>query len=93
MLIAIMGNTFDMVMEKKAIFVMKSQLETMSEYADVITKFVEDKESFLFIAKQVTEEDGADDNGDWEGGFTYLKNSIGTYLDKVKSNITRTSTQ
>ena len=49
MLIAIMGNTFDMVIEKKATFVMKSQLETMSEYSEVISKFVDDSDIFLFI--------------------------------------------
>ena len=65
----------------------------MSEYADVITLFDSDSESFLFIVKQVTEEDGTNDSGDWEGGFTYLRKSMSSYLDKVKVNITRTSTQ
>ena len=80
MLIAIMGNTFDMVIEKKSTFVMKSQLETMSEYSDVITKFVVDSDIFLFIVKQVTEDDGMNDDGDWEGGFTYLRKSLSAYL-------------
>lgn len=93
MLIAIMGNTFDMVIEKKDVFVMKSQLETMSEYADIITKFDDDSHNFLFIVKQVTEEDGSNDDGDWEGGFTFLRKSMSAYLDSVKANITRTSTQ
>ena len=32
MLIAIMGNTFEMVIEKKAIHAMETKLQIMSEY-------------------------------------------------------------
>ena len=39
MIVAIMGNTFDMVLEKRKIYIMKSQLQTMSEYSDIITLF------------------------------------------------------
>ena len=42
MLVAIMGNTFDMVLEKRQIYIMKSQLQTMSEYSDIITKYETD---------------------------------------------------
>ena len=51
MLVAIMGNTFDMVVEKKAVYIMKSQLQTMSEYSDVINLMETDTETYLFIVK------------------------------------------
>ena len=39
MLIAIMGNTFDMVIEKKAIHAMETKLSIMSDYSPIINLF------------------------------------------------------
>ena len=88
MLLAIMGNTFDNVIEKRAVYIMHSQLQTMSEYADVITKFNDDSETYLFIVKiNADEEDGMDDNGSWEGGFSYLKKTMFKKIDKLEVGI------
>ena len=87
MLIAIMGNTFDMVMEKRAIYVMKSQLQTVSEYSGVIKKFERDSHSYLFIVKQLVEDEAAEDDDNWEGGFTSLKKSMTKKMDQVKEEM------
>ena len=88
MLIAIMGNTFDNVIEKRAIYIMKSQLQTMSEYSDIINKYERDSRTFLFIVSiNADEEDGMDDNGSWEGGFSYLRKSMFKKMDKLEVGI------
>lgn len=83
MLIAIMGDTFDEVTEKRAIYVMDSKLQTMSEYAGVIdlfnSYFGKESESYLFVVKQVRgddEDDGMDESNIWEGGFKNLRFSM-----------------
>ena len=48
----------------------------MSEYSDIINKYYEGDTNFLFIVKQVVNEEGMDDNNCYEGGFTHLKKSI-----------------
>lgn len=73
MLVAIMGNTFEEVIEKRAIYIMKSQLQTMSEYSDIINLFENDSQTYLFIVKQSGDEDGMNENDTWEGGFTFLR--------------------
>ena len=87
MLIAIMGNTFDCVIEKKASFVMKSQLQTMSEYSDIINKYFKGSQTYMFIVKQVITEEGMDDNNCWEGGFTHLKKSIIQKMDDTQEEL------
>lgn len=84
MLVAIMGNTFDMVVEKKAVYIMKSQLQTMSEYSDVINLMETDTETYLFIVKQNGDGDGEEEDDNWEGGFNYLKKSVYKKLIKFK---------
>lgn len=85
MLVAIMGNTFDMVVEKKAVYIMKSQLQTMSEYSDVINLMETDTETYLFIVKQNGDGDGEEEDDNWEGGFNYLKKSVYKKLIKFKN--------
>ena len=85
MLVAIMGNTFDMVVEKKAVYIMKSQLQTMSEYSDVINLMEKDTYTYLFIVKQNGDGDGEEEDDNWEGGFNYLKKSVYKKLIKFKN--------
>ena len=88
MLLAIMGNTFDNVMEKRAVYILHSQLQTMSEYSDVINRFNDDSETYVFIVKiDADEEDGLDDNGSWEGGFSYIKKTMIKNLEKLEVRI------
>ena len=83
-----MGNTFDNVMEKRAVYILHSQLQTMSEYSDVINRFNDDSETYVFIVKiDADEEDGLDDNGSWEGGFSYIKKTMIKNLEKLEVRI------
>ena len=89
-----MGNTFDNVIEKRAVYIMKSQLQTMSEYSDIINKFERDSSTFLFIVKiNADEEDGMDDNGSWEGGFSYLRKTMFKKMDKLEVGINAIQSQ
>ena len=58
MLIAIMGNTFSMVIEKREIYATMEKLSIMSEYSSVFWfRNSDDKENYLFVVKQVVNED------------------------------------
>ena len=60
----------------------------MSEYSDIINMYARDSETFLFIVKiDADEEDGMDDNGSWEGGFSYLRKSMFKKIDKLELGI------
>ena len=89
MLIAIMGNTFDMVMEKKAIHAMQTKLQIMSEYSNLITRFDTDTHHFLFIVKPDVEDEEMDDENAWDGGFNFLRKTIFKKMDQLDQNITK----
>ena len=57
MLIAIMGNTFEMVIEQKALFAMETKLSIMSDYKNIISFIDKDTENFLFIVKPAVDEE------------------------------------
>lgn len=69
-----MGNTFDMVVEKKTIHAMNTKLEIMSDYSNLITRIDKDSSHFLFIVKPIVDDEDIDiHNNLWQGGFIYLK--------------------
>ena len=87
MLIAIMGNTFEMVIEKKAIHAMNTKLQIMSDYSNVIGLFDRDTEHFLFIVKPVIDGDEENEDEDsWEGGLNFLRKSIIKKIDQINEN-------
>ena len=87
MLIAIMGNTFEMVIEKKAIHAMNTKLQIMSDYSNVIGLFDRDTEHFLFIVKPVIDGDEENEDEDsWEGGLNFLRKSIIKKIDQNNQN-------
>ena len=86
MLIAIMGNTFEMVIEKKAIHAMNTKLQIMSDYSNVISRFDRDTDHFLFIVKPVIDDEEDEDEGSWEGGLNFLRKSIMKKIDLINEN-------
>ena len=87
MLIAIMGNTFEMVIEKKAIHAMNTKLQIMSDYSNVISLFDRDTDHFLFIVKPVIDGDEENEDEDsWEGGLNFLRKSIIKKIDQNNEN-------
>ena len=66
----------------------------MSEYSDIINKYERDSKTFLFIVKiDADEEDGMDDNGSWEGGFSYLRKTMYKKMDKLEVGVNEIHTQ
>ena len=82
-----MGNTFDMVIEKKAIHGMQTKLTIMSQYLNVINLCDKDTDNFLFIVKPAVSEYDNDDDANWEGGFNFLKKSIDSNMDQLKKQM------
>jgi hypothetical protein len=67
MLIAIMGDTFERVIENRDVNAIKSKLDLLSDLVATMAQrdYKEDKEQFLFV---VQPDDADDDDGDeWEG--------------------------
>ena len=62
MLIAIMGNTFDMVVEKKTIHEMNTKLQIMGDYSKLITRIDKDSCHFLFIVKPIVDDEDVDED-------------------------------
>ena len=83
MLIAIMGNTFDKVIEKRAIHSMGTKLSIMSDYANIIRRFENDTNNFLFVVKPVIDDEEMEDENSWEGGFNFLRKIMFNKIDKL----------
>ena len=88
MLIAIMGNTFEMVIEKKAMHAMETKLNIMSDYKNVISLLDKDTENFLFIVKPVVDDEEMEDESAWEGGFNFLRKTLYNKMDLLNQNQT-----
>ena len=93
MLIAIMGNTFEKVIEKKAIHAMNTKLQIMSDYANVIKFFDRDTDHFLFIVTPVIDDEENEDEASWEGGLNFLRKSILNKIDQINENQTNSKDQ
>lgn len=83
MLIAIMGNTFDMVIEKKGIYAMQVKLQIMSEYSNLITQVDKDTRHYLFTIKTILDEEDEQDENSWEGGFNFLRKVMFKRIDQL----------
>ena len=77
MLIAIMGNTFDYVVERKVMYALQTKLNILSDYYYVIKKRnpPQDTNIYLFVVRPKTDA-GNDGEDAWEGGFSFLKNIL-----------------
>ena len=83
MLIAIMGNTFGEVIEKKAKEAMDTKLEIMSDFINIIAFFERDTTNFLFIVKTVVD-DEEEEGESGEGAFNSLKKGMFNKIDKLE---------
>ena len=87
MLIAIMGNTFDQVIERRAQYALVTKLSILSEYYYVINERLADQknDTYLFIARPKIA-DGEDEDQAWEGGFSFIKNIISREIKALGLN-------
>jgi len=75
MLIAIMGDTFDRVMEMKEKQTVKERMNILADYSQIFqTKERVDKEEFLFSMKPVDSEEAGEN--DWAGKVAFIRKSI-----------------
>ena len=92
MLIAIMGNTFDSVMEKRHQYAQETKLGIMSDYYAVFNSQrgrTLDLNIYMFIVRPMEDEEGGD-NGDseaWEGSLNYIKKSLQNKMLAIEKNL------
>ena len=93
MLIAIMGNTFDNVIEKKSLFAIQMRLSILSDYKDIIdlVRTEADYDNFVYVVYPVVDEDEVEANQDWEGGFNYLRKALNRKIDMLDKSQFRNS--
>lgn len=84
MLIAIMGDTYAMVMESKEKYALLTQREILSDYsALILTKNQEqDENNYLFVVTPKME--GGEGAGAWEGNLTVIKRCVENGLGKMQ---------
>ena len=59
---------------------MKTKLQIISDFSNMILKFDKDSHHFLFVVKPVVDDEETD-IGTWEGGFNSLRSKF-NYLDQ-----------
>ena len=98
MLIAIMANTFDYIIDRKAQFSLENKLKIMSEYYNVIhseKQGAQDLETYLFIVRPKHAEDElglqGDDLVEWQGSFSYLRKEIEQKVKHLEAQFEKSS--
>ena len=83
MIIAIMGNTFDNVIEKKSMFAIQMRLNILSDYRNIINlvKEKQDWRNFCYIVYPIVDQEEIEANADWEGGFNFLRKVLNRKID------------
>lgn len=76
MLIAIMANTYEYIVDRKAQFALDNKMSIMSDYYSVIhrTDEPQDEHNYLFIVTPMSS--FSDEGKDWQCGFSYMKKNI-----------------
>lgn len=75
MLIAIMGNTFDKVMDKRSLSSLRERIAMMQDYRKVVTFLGLDKSyKFMIILKPMSLSDIGEDS--WDGKVTAIKQVV-----------------
>ena len=86
MLIAIMGDTFEHIMENKVVHTTKSKLQLMSDLIAVIRdeNLKEDQERFLFIVKPEVDEEEVNFD-EWEGTIRSISKVVTKNASKLNN--------
>ena len=86
MLIAIMGNTFDNVIERKSVFAMQMRLNLLSDYRNIINLIdtENDFNNFIYVVSPIVDEDETEEQTEWEGGFNFLKKALNRKIEMLK---------
>ena len=87
MIIAIMGNTFDKVIEKKEMAAMNVKIGILSEYRHIINRVNKGKKdfsNFIFVVTPDIDMDELEASSDWEGGFNFLRKALFRRMDTLE---------
>lgn len=89
MLIAIMGDTFDAVLEKQEQYAMKEKISILNDFVSIV-EFFSDKtnvKKFIYVAEPKNR--GDDEGGSWDGKIGAIKKGIQSSLDDQKIVFTK----
>lgn len=88
MLVALMSDTFERVIEQKALFALMTKLNFMSDYTSVIkTNEKKHSKNYLFVVRSKLDAKD-DEQAAWSGGFSgFLKKTIESNMSSVKNNL------
>ena len=89
MLIAIMGDTFERVIENRDVNATKTKLDLMSDLVATLeqTSTEEEEKYFMFIVQPDDKED--DDGDDWEGSVNKITRMITKIIDNLGSQFAK----
>lgn len=88
LLIAIMGNTFEFVIDRKSQYALQTKLSIMSEYYYVLsnkTNAQQDCKNYLFIVRPKVDKH-KDEREDWEGSFNNLRQILDQKITQLERN-------
>ena len=99
MLIAIMGDTFDKVIDQRPTYSLKNKLMLMADMQSIIAQEGDDSEAanpnvFLYVIQPSSqnEEEVVDEEGAWRGKVYYIQNLIKSKFDRSNELVQQIAT-
>lgn len=94
MLIAIMSNTYEFIIDRKAQFALQNKMTILSEYYNVIdtrNKQERDLNNYLFIVAPSNDYSAEDSTDDWQGSFSFMKKDIERRVNQLELKFEKTA--
>ena len=88
MLIAIMGDTFDKVTEKRKQAALYEKIQIIDDYIDLIRISPSDEKQFVYSVSPIDKEDSQD--VDWEGKVASIKRNVVAEVEATRSDTKKT---
>ena len=94
MLIAIMGDTFDRVIDQRPTYSLKNQIMILADYKSISikTSSMKDSDVFIYVITPAEDEQGTESSDAWRGKLFYLQNLIKARFSKsselLQNNVT-----
>ena len=86
MLIAIMGDTFERIIENKELNAIKTKLELVSELAhNIHSDSSVDLQRFIFVV--TTDENDSDELGTWEGSIKQMNRLVDKRISSLQESM------
>ena len=88
MLIAIMGDTFDKVTEKRKQAALYEKIQIIDDYIDLIRISPSDEKQFVYSVSPIDKEDSQD--VDWEGKVASIKRNVVAEVEATRNDTKKT---